>query len=173
MRAGSEAIPLPEEADQAAKRLLKLQWVTNQLIDAYAKAGENAKAADLLEKQSAEARKALPKDSPQLAGMLAQIGMTLLQLNKWTEAEPLLRECRAAGERRSPDLCSTFNSQSSLGRAILGQKKYGEGEPLLGERLRGNETAGEDDPAAGYHPPPGSPRPPRRAFRRPRTSRTK
>ena len=71
-----EAIPLLEEAHQAAKRFPTLRWVADQLIDAYAKAGENAKLADLLQEQLAEARKALPKDSPQLAGLLAQIGLS-------------------------------------------------------------------------------------------------
>ena len=67
-----EAIPLLEEAYQAAKTIPQLRWVDGQLIDAYVKAGENAKLADLLQEQLAEARKTLPKDSPQLAGMLAQ-----------------------------------------------------------------------------------------------------
>ena len=131
-----EAIPLLEEAHQAAKRLPELRWVANSLIDAYAKAGENAKLADLLQEQLAEARKALPKDSPQLAGLLAQIGMSLLQQEKWTEAESLLRECLAIREKAQPDAWSTFNTQSLLGAALLGQKKYAEAEPLL---LKGYE----------------------------------
>ncbi len=40
--------------------------------------------------QLPEARKALPKESPQLAGLLAQIGLGLLEQKKWTEAEPHL-----------------------------------------------------------------------------------
>ena len=126
-----EAIPLLEEAHQAAKRLPTLQWVTNQLIDAYAKAGENAKSVDLLEEQLAQARKALPKDSPQLAGLLAQIGMSLLGQKKWSEAEPLLRECLGIREKAQSDMWSTFNTQSVLGGALLGQKKYAEAGPLL------------------------------------------
>ena len=131
-----EAIPLLEEAHQAAKRFPTLRWVASQLIDAYTKAGENAKLADLLQEQLAEARKTLPKDSPQLAGLLAQIGMSLLQQKKWTEAEPLLRECLAIREKTQPDVWSTFNTQSLLGGALLGQKKYAEAEPLL---LKGYE----------------------------------
>ena len=48
------------------------------MIEAYAKAGENAKLADLLLEQLPEARKTLPKDSAELAGLLAQIGMSQL-----------------------------------------------------------------------------------------------
>ena len=86
-----EAIPLLEEAYRAAKRLPLLRFVGNELIKAYAKAGENAKLADLLGEQLPEARKTLPKDSPQLTGLLAQIGLGLPQQKKWTEAEPLFR----------------------------------------------------------------------------------
>ena len=162
-----EAIPLLEEAHQAAKTIPSASLGRHgQLIDAYAKAGENAKLADLLQEQLAEARKTLPKDSPQLAGLLAQIGMSLLQQKKWTEAEPLLRECLAIREKTQPDVWSTFNTKSLLGGALLGQKKYAEAEPLLAEGLRGDEAAGEDDPAAGQHPPPRSPRPADRALHR-------
>ncbi len=73
-------------SDSAARRSLSggeeipaLRWVGEQLLDAYAKAGENAKLANLLQEQLTEARKTLPKDSPQLAGSLAQIGLGLLQ----------------------------------------------------------------------------------------------
>ena len=126
-----EAIPLLEEAHRAAKRFPMLRFVDNQLADAYTQAGENAKLADLLREQLPEARKELPKDSPQLAGMLAQIGLSLLQQKKWTEAEPLLRESLAIREQKEPDDWRTFNTKSLLGGALLGQKKYAEAEPLL------------------------------------------
>ena len=101
------------------------------MIDAYTKAGETAKLADLLREQLPEARKTLPRDSPQLAGLLAQIGMSLLQQKQWAEAEPLLRESLAICEKTQPDVWSTFNTQSLLGGALLGRKKYAEAEPLL------------------------------------------
>ncbi len=126
-----EAIPVLEEANQAGKRLPTLRWVANPLIEAYMKAGENAKLADLLQEQLSEARKTLPKDGPELAGLLAPIGLSLLQLKKWTEAEPFIRECLAIREKMQPDLWSTFNMKSMLGGALLGQKKYAEAEPLL------------------------------------------
>ncbi len=68
------AIPLLEEAHQSAKHLPELRWVANPLIEAYMKAGENAKLADLLHQQLSEAREALPNDSLQLAAMLAHFG---------------------------------------------------------------------------------------------------
>ena len=47
------------------------------------------------------------------------------------EAEPLLRECLAIREKTQPDAWTTFNTQSMLGGALLGQKKYADAEPLL------------------------------------------
>jgi serine/threonine protein kinase len=132
-----EAVPLLEEAHQAAKRFRPLRWVARQLIDAYTKAGETAKLADLLREQLPEARKTLPRDSPQLAGLLAQIGTYFLQQKQWTEAEPLLRECLAIREKTQPDAWSTFNMQSMLGGALLGQKNYAEAEPLLRKGYEG------------------------------------
>ena len=45
-------------------------------------------------------------------------------------SSPLIRE------KSQPDLWSTFNKQSLLSGALLGQKKYAEAEPLL---LSGDE----------------------------------
>jgi hypothetical protein len=73
----------------------------------------------------------LLKDSPQLAGFLAQLGLSLVQQQKWTEAEPVLRECLAIREKAQSEMWSTFNTQSMLGGALLGQKKFAEAEPLL------------------------------------------
>jgi eukaryotic-like serine/threonine-protein kinase len=126
-----EAIPLLEEAYRAAKSVPPLRWVANPLIDAYMKAGENSTLADLLHEQLAEARNTLPKDSPQLASALAQIGLILLQQKEWAAAEPLLRESLIIREKSQPNHWSTFSIQSALGGNALGQKKYAEAEPML------------------------------------------
>ncbi len=48
----------------------------------------------------------------------------------------LLRSCLANRQRSNPDAWTTFNTQSLLGGALLGQKKYADAEPLL---LKGYE----------------------------------
>ena len=126
-----EAIALLEEANRAAKKYPHLRGVEVPLIDAYTKAGENAKLANLIQEQLTEARKTLPQDSPQLAYQLAILGSSLLQAKAFAEAEPLLRECLAIREKTQPEVWSTFNTKSMLGAALLGQKKYAEAEPLL------------------------------------------
>ena len=107
------------------------------------------RASPSLREQLPQARKALPKDSPQLAGLLAQIGLGLLEQKKWTEAEPLLRECLAIREKTQPDVWSTFNTKSLLGGALLGQKKYAEAEPLLMSGYEGMKRREKTIPEQG------------------------
>jgi tetratricopeptide (TPR) repeat protein len=126
-----EALPLLEEAYRAAKKYPDLRFVGPPLLDAYTKAGATAKLASLLQEQLPEIRQALPKDSPQLASLLAQLSLALLQQNKGAEAEPLLRECLAIRQKTLPDHWLTFNTQAMLGGALLQQKKYTDAEPLL------------------------------------------
>jgi predicted Zn-dependent protease len=127
-----EAIPLLEEANRAAKKYPELGIFGNALFDAYVTAGKTAEAAKLID----DARTRLPKDSPELAGQLSMSALSLLEAKAFTEAEPLLRECLTIREKTQPDVWSTFNAQSMLGGALLGQKKFADAEPLL---LKGYE----------------------------------
>jgi len=132
----AEAIPLLAEAYRAAKKHPTLRSAGAPLLDAWVKAGRAADAARLIEELLADGRQQLPKDSPQLAGQLAQFGRSLLEAKAFTEAEPLLREALAIREKAQPDAWTTFNTQSLLGGALLGQKKNADAEPLL---LKGYE----------------------------------
>jgi tetratricopeptide (TPR) repeat protein len=145
-----EAIPLLEEAHRAAKKYPHLRGVGWRLVEAYAKAGENVKHANLLHEHLPEARKALPRGSPQLAGILAHIGLGLLEQKKWAEAEPLLRECLAIRAKAEPDAWTTFNTKSMLGGALLGQKKYAAAEPLLLAGYQGMKRREKAIPPQGH-----------------------
>ncbi|HMO13844.1 MAG TPA: tetratricopeptide repeat protein [Pirellulaceae bacterium] len=127
----AEAIPLLEEAYQASRRIPTLRWVGSELLDAYARAGKLADAQKLIEELLSDARRDLPMDSPQLAGQLAKFGLILMEMKGYAEAEPLLRECQAIREKAEPDDWRTFNTQSMLGGALLGQAKHAAAEPLL------------------------------------------
>ena len=155
-RRPKEAIPLLAEAYRASKKHSSLSWVARPLQNAYARAGESGKLlvligeqspeaglrrrivelTDVLLEQLPEARKTLPRDGPELTRLLANIGWGLLEQKKWAEAEPLFRECLTIREKTQPDAWSTFYTQSLLGGALLGQKKYQGAEPLL---LKGYE----------------------------------
>jgi serine/threonine-protein kinase len=83
------------------------------------------------------------------AGTLAQRSLALLHQNKYSEAEPLLRECLALRQKLQPDAWTTFNTQSLLGGALLGQKKYVEAEPLLVKGYAGMKAREETIPKSG------------------------
>jgi tetratricopeptide (TPR) repeat protein len=144
-----EALPLLEEAFQTAKTNPTLRWVGPKLLDAYVKAGKSAEAAKLVTEPLADVRKQLPRDSPQLAGALAQFGLSLLQAHAFAEAELLLRECLAIREKTQPDAWNTFNTMSMLGGALLGQKKYAEAGPLLLRGYEGMKQREKTIPRAG------------------------
>jgi hypothetical protein len=98
---------------------------------AYCDAKEGAKAAPLLKEFVAGQRRRFPKDDLRFAGLLAQVASDLLKCDQFADAEPLLRECLAIREKKEPDAWTTFDTQSLLGGALLGQKKYADAEPLL------------------------------------------
>jgi tetratricopeptide (TPR) repeat protein len=144
-----EALPLLEEAFQSAKKIPTLRRIGPALLDGYEKAGKTAEAAKLVTAWLADVRKQLPKDSPELAGMLALFGLSLLQANAFTEAEPLLRECLTIREKIQPDAWTTFNTMSLLGGALLGQKKYAAAEPLLLKGYQGMKQQEKTIPPQG------------------------
>jgi hypothetical protein len=108
-----------------------------------------AKSGAFLQEQLPRARKALPKDSPDLAYILAQIGMALLEQKQWARAEPFIRECLAIREKAQPDSWVTFNARSMLGGALLGQKKYAQAEPLLRKGYAGMKEREKTIPPVG------------------------
>jgi serine/threonine protein kinase/tetratricopeptide (TPR) repeat protein len=71
------------------------------------------------------------------AAELAGLGVNLLKHEKWIEAETVLRDCLAIRRVTQPDVWSTFNTQSLLGGALLGQKKYDRAEALLRKGYEG------------------------------------
>ncbi|HMP70559.1 MAG TPA: tetratricopeptide repeat protein [Pirellulaceae bacterium] len=142
----AEAIPLLEEAYRASKQTPTLRWVGSQLLDAYANADKLAEARKLMEEMLVDARRDLPPDSPQLAGQLAEFGLSLLEMNGYAAAEPLLRECLAIREKYQAEDWTTCETQSMLGGALLGQAKYAEAEPLLLKGYEGMKAREESIP---------------------------
>jgi serine/threonine protein kinase len=133
----TEALPLLEEAHRSLKKTPSLQWVGEALLDCYIRAGNREKVISLGKELVASARRQLPKDSLPLAQELASKGLSLLFVQDFAEAEPLLREALATRKKSQPDSWSTFCAESMLGGALLGQKKYNEAEPLLLSGYRG------------------------------------
>jgi tetratricopeptide (TPR) repeat protein len=144
-----EAIPLFEKAHRASKKHPGLSWAGVNLLESYAQVGEDVRFARLLPEVLSEARKTLPKGSPQRAELLARISLLLLDRKQWTEAEPLIRECLAIREKALPDAWQTYNSRAQLGAALLGQKKYQDAEPLLLAGFEGMKKRADQIPLPG------------------------
>ncbi|MEM6472763.1 MAG: tetratricopeptide repeat protein [Planctomycetota bacterium] len=130
----NEAIPLLEEAYRSSQNTPGAHNLAQHLLAAYNKAGKPAEAKKLIDELLVESRKQLHIESPEFARQLAEFGQTLMEMEGYVEAEPLLREEIAIREKIEEGLWTTFSSASRLGRALLGQKKYADAEPLL---LRG------------------------------------
>jgi hypothetical protein len=76
-------------------------------------------------------------DSMRYAGALVVLGRNLLQQEKWTVAEAVLRECLGVYGQEAPNSWMRFDAISHVGAALLGQKKYADAEPLLLEGYEG------------------------------------
>jgi serine/threonine protein kinase/lipopolysaccharide biosynthesis regulator YciM len=131
-----KALPLLEEALTKQKATLGPAFpetfrTMNTLALAYWGAGKFDLAEPLWRELLAQRRKQDGADSPATAAVLASLGFTLLKQQKHAEASPVFRECLAIRLKKTPDAWPTFYTQSLLGEALLGQKKYTEAEPLL------------------------------------------
>jgi serine/threonine protein kinase/tetratricopeptide (TPR) repeat protein len=132
----------------------RLTWVTPELAAAYTAAGQHtkaeplhAKAEPLFREGLEQARRQSGPTDRRSAGVMAKLAFNLIGQRKWSEAEPLLRECLAIRKRATPDDWSTFSAQALLGEALLGQKKYAEAEPLLIEGYEGLNARAAKVPA--------------------------
>jgi hypothetical protein len=70
-------------------------------------------------------------DSTSVANTGVTLGKILIARQKFTDAEPVLREALAVLEKKLPRDSQTFNARSLVGGALAGQKKFAEAEPLL------------------------------------------
>lgn len=144
-----QAIPLLEEVIGHSEKHPRLKRSIPDLMYAYLQTGEQEKLIPLMATRLVDSKKSLAADSPQLANILAQHGMTLLEFKRFAGAEPLLRECLAIREKTQPDVWTTFNTQSLLGGALLGQKKYADAEPLLLKGYEGMKAREKTIPPQG------------------------
>jgi tetratricopeptide (TPR) repeat protein len=88
-------------------------------------------------------------DSLPYAGELAALGLNLLQQKKPADAEVVLRECLALRQKKAAGVWTTFNTQSLLGGALLGQKKYAAAEPPLVKGYEGMKAREKTIPQQG------------------------
>jgi len=77
-----------------------------------------------------------------VASALEHFGQQQLSQHNYSDAEPPLRDCLTIRQAKQPDEWTTFNTQSLLGGALLGQKKYVDAEPLLLQGYQGMKQRG-------------------------------
>jgi serine/threonine protein kinase len=134
------ALPLLEQATMGIEKRQFQDEHAERIVPNFIRALEDAhdlaKAEAWQRKWLAVVKERSGVESVAFAGELATLGLNLLRQRKYTEAEPLLRECLAIREKMQPDDWNTFNTVFLLGEALLGQEKYAEAEPLL---VRGYE----------------------------------
>jgi serine/threonine protein kinase/tetratricopeptide (TPR) repeat protein len=135
-RQPDKALPLFEEALRLGKARLgpdhpdTLAFMAN-LAKTHLEGKHPEKALPVFDEYVPAMRARLGKASPGFASVLAQISLDLLQVRQFVAAETYLKETLAIREKVRPDAWTTFNTQSMLGGALLGQKKYADAEPLL------------------------------------------
>jgi tetratricopeptide (TPR) repeat protein len=103
----------------------------NNLALLFERVGRSGQAEKLFSHVLASRRRVLGSDHPDTLRVLDALGRIRLQERRYAEAEPVLREALAGQEKKTPDSWERFNSQSMLGAASAGQKRYGDAEPLL------------------------------------------
>ncbi len=147
-----QALQLFEQAASSIEKRrfqdLSAKSVIPNTIFAYEEAKQYEKAEAWRRKWLAVVKAETGVTSAAYAGELAALGLLLLKQQKWIEAEPLLREALAIREKVQPDAWTTFNTQSMLDGALLGQKKYADAEPLLLAGYGGIKVRFDKTPAA-------------------------
>jgi serine/threonine protein kinase len=130
-----QALPLLQ---QAAAGLEKHRFVPGDsgrvianLCDCLEKMNRPGQADDWRRKWLAAAREKYRPESAAYADELEVHGTDLLDRGRHADAGPILRDCLAIRRKAQPGDWKTFQAQSSLGAALLGQGAYTEAEPLL------------------------------------------
>ncbi len=149
-----DAIAVLEKAlDRGRKRSGGLpnaiSWLPGVLAETYEQAGQFAKAEAISRDFLEQARQRFGSEDPRTAGQMAALGSNLLRQHKYSDAEPLLRECLKVREAKQPDDWATFNTRSLLGGVLLGQKRYAEAEPLLLQGYEGMKAREAKIPPQG------------------------
>ena len=108
-----------------------------QLAVAYELARKFEQALSLYDALLKTTTATLPRDDAEYSFRLGFSGNCLLSLERFAEAEPMLRECLTISEKVKPDHWWTANAQRLLGIALAGQKKFDDAEKLINDGLTG------------------------------------
>jgi tetratricopeptide (TPR) repeat protein len=119
----------------------------SQLADLYLRAKQPEKAIPLYNEYLMGIGTILRSDQPRLARMQANVGFSYLTSGQFAEAEKVLRTCLTIREKTEPDYWTTYDTQSQLGGALLGQKNYADAEKMLLAGYEGMKQREDQIPA--------------------------
>ncbi len=109
----------------------------SNLCHLYLRQGTPERGEDLITELAAGVRKKVGPEHLAYANHLGTLSQILIMQKKYVEAEPVARECLAIRIKKKPDGFTAFLTRAILGRALWGQQKYAEAEPLLLEGYEG------------------------------------
>ena len=113
----------PDHSDTLVKK--------EELAQACVMLGKADLALPLFDEVIKARRAKLGRDHPDTINTMVRTSGVLLKATDYIKAEGLLRETLALGEKTQPRDRRTLYTRLMLGRALLGQQKYTEAEPLL------------------------------------------
>jgi tetratricopeptide (TPR) repeat protein len=108
-----------------------VRWAVESLWRLVIQQGKLPEAEAISRDRVERLRTRLPADDPKLADALWRLADSLLNQQRFAEAEPPAREALAIKEKKCPDDWWKFSQRTILGNCLLGQKKYAEAEPLF------------------------------------------
>jgi hypothetical protein len=120
-----------------------------RLASIYGECEHTAKAVSLFNEYISMQRVKHSENELEFAGILSATASKLLQYRQFATAEEMLRECLEIRQQAQPDDWTTFNTQSLLGAALLGQGHHPAAEPLLIAGFEGMQQRESTIPDAG------------------------
>ena len=154
------ALPLFQEAALGVEKIEFAHDYSARIVHNMARCFEQLeqyeKAEDWRRKWVKVARVKFGPDSLEYAQAngLMGLGTNLLKQQKYIDAEPVLRESLTLLQHMEPDAFETFQAQSRLGGALLGQKKYAEAERHLVDGYQGLKEREKGRGTKSYGPTP-------------------
>jgi eukaryotic-like serine/threonine-protein kinase len=122
-----------------------------ELAEAYAAAGQTARAKAMVFESLKVARDLSRPGSQTLAADVVLAGRLFLSISDYEAAEPLMREALALSEGAPKGHWAKAAAEALVGRALLGQGRLTAAEPLLLSGRRG--LAGREVPADAWARP--------------------
>jgi tetratricopeptide (TPR) repeat protein len=155
-----EAILLHEETLQLRKAKLgpDNRWTLQSmesLASTYVDTDRLDEAIRLSEEALELSKVRLGPDHPETRELVdihaRALGRKRLQKKEYAMAEPLLREDQTRRKAVMPNAWQRFHSESLLGASLLGQKKFGDAEPLLITGYKGMKERKAEIPTTLKH----------------------